>query len=204
MNFQNEMNRKLSSKEKLGCGITWKCLAKMIQETGQQVVGFKKKEGLNPCFNGHEEEIAQYKKGIMEYSRKIARVGNANDKERLIYKRRKLRKRFKESKNQWENEWWERKIDECKAAEQKYDCKKMYKILRDIGVRDVNKKVMREEFFTPNEYKAHFEKVSKDRFERTVEEIDELKHNIPKIEDEEYLKRADLMGQEISKNEFDR
>ena len=64
----------------------------------------------------------------------------------------------------------------------------MYKILRDIGVRDVNKEVMREEFFTPNEYKAHFEKVAKDRFERTVEEIDELQHNIPKIEDEEYLK----------------
>ena len=43
---------------------------------------------------------------------------------------------------------------------------------------------MREELCTPNEYKAHFEKVSKDRFERTVEEIDELKHNIPTMEDE--------------------
>jgi len=64
------------------------------------VVGFKQKEGLNPCFNGHEEEIAQYKKGVMEYSRKIARVGNANEKERLSYKRRKLRKSFRESKNQ--------------------------------------------------------------------------------------------------------
>jgi len=86
-----------------------------------------------------------------------------------------LRKRFRESEKQWENEWWERKIDECNAAEQKYDCKKIYKILRDIGGRDVNKEVMREEFFKPNEYKAHFEKVSKDRFEGTVEEIDELK-----------------------------
>ena len=57
----------------------------------------------------------------------------------------------------------------------------MYKILRDIGVRDVNKEVMKEEFFTPNEYKSHFEKVSKDRFERTVEEMDELKHNIPRL-----------------------
>ena len=86
-----------------------------------------------------------------------------------------MRKRFRESEKQWENEWWERKIDECNAAEQKYDCKKIYKILRDIGGRDVNKEVMREEFFKPNEYKAHFEKVSKDRFEGTVEEIDELK-----------------------------
>ena len=82
---------------------------------------------MNPCFNGHEEEIAQCIKGIMEYSRKIARVGNANEKERLIYKRRELRKMFNESKKQWECEWWERKIDECKAAEQKYDCQKCIK-----------------------------------------------------------------------------
>ena len=58
MNFQHEMNRKLSIKERLGNGITWKCMSKMIQETEQQVVGFKRKEGLNPCFNRHEEEIA--------------------------------------------------------------------------------------------------------------------------------------------------
>ena len=56
MNFQHEMNRKLSNKEKLGNGITWECMSKMIQETG-----FRRKECLNPCFNGHEEEIAQYK-----------------------------------------------------------------------------------------------------------------------------------------------
>ena len=40
----------------------------------------------------------------------------------------------------------------------------MYKILKDIGVRDIIKKDMREEFFTPNEYKLNFEKVSKERF----------------------------------------
>jgi len=43
----------------------------MIQETGQQVVGFKKKEGLNPCFNGHEEEIAQYKKVLWNTQEKV-------------------------------------------------------------------------------------------------------------------------------------
>ena len=99
-----------------------------------------------------------------------------------------MRKKFKEYKKQLENEWWERKIDECKAAEQKHDSRNMYKILKDIGVRDVNREVMREEFFTPSEYKAHFEKVSMDRFEKTVAEVEELKHNIPKIEVEEYLK----------------
>ena len=48
MNFQHEMNRKISNKEKLGNGITWECRSKMIEETGHQVVGFKRKEGLNP------------------------------------------------------------------------------------------------------------------------------------------------------------
>ena len=108
----------------------------------------------------------------MKYSREIARVGNANEK-RLIDTRRKLRKKFKEYKKQWENEWWERKLDECKTVEQKHDSRNMYKILKDIGVRDVNTEVMREEFFTTNEDRPHFEKVSKDRFERTMEEIEE-------------------------------
>ena len=123
----------------------------------------------------------------MEYSRKIARVGNANEKERLIYKRRKLRKGLRSLRINGKMSGGRGKL--MKAAEQKYDCKKMYRILRDIGVKDVNKEVMIEEFFTPNEYKAHFEKVSKDWFERTVEEIDKLTHNIPKIEDEEYPKK---------------
>ena len=113
-------------------------------------------------------------------------------------------KKFKEYKKQWENESWERKIDECKTGKQKHDSRNIYKILKDIGVRDVNKEVMREEFFTPSEYKAHFDKVSKHRFERIMEEIEELKHNIPKNEVEEYLKRADLMEQEMTKSEFDR
>ena len=140
----------------------------------------------------------------MEYAREIARVGNSNENRRLIDKRRKLRKKFKEYKKQWDNEWCERKIDECKTADQKHDSRNMYKNLKDMGVRDVDKEVMREEVFTPSEYKAHFEEVSKHRFERTMEEIEELKHNIPKIEVEEYLKRADLMEQEITKNAFDR
>ena len=64
-----------------------------------------------------------------------------------------MRKTYKDSKKQWENEWWEKKIAECKEAEQKHDRRKMYKILKDIGVRDIRKEVIREEFFTPNEYK---------------------------------------------------
>ena len=66
------------------------------------------------------------------------------------------------------------------SAKQQSRNMKIYINLRDVGVRDVTKEVMREEFFTLNEYKAHFEKVSKDRVERTVEEVDKLKHNIPK------------------------
>ena len=84
LNVHHEMNRKVSNIEKLGNGITWECMPKMIQETGQKVVGFKRKEGLNPGFNRHEEEIAQYEKGIVKYLREIARVGHANEKRRLI------------------------------------------------------------------------------------------------------------------------
>ena len=79
-------------------------------------------------------------------------------------------------------------------TEQKHDSRKMYKILKAIGVRDIKKEVRREEFFTPNEYILHFKQVSKERFERSMEEIYELKIKIPNIEDKEYLNRAELMS----------
>ena len=46
-----------------------------------------------------------------------------------------MRKRFKGSKKRWENEWWEKKTDEFKAAQEKHDSRKMHKISKDIGVR---------------------------------------------------------------------
>ena len=36
MNFQNEMNRKVSSEEKLRNGITWECLAKIYKKQGNK------------------------------------------------------------------------------------------------------------------------------------------------------------------------
>ena len=89
MNFQNEMKRKLDVNNNSENGITWECLAMVIQETGKQIVSFKEKEGLNPCFDGHGEEVVQYqyKNSIMEYSGQIARAGNASEKGRLLQKR---------------------------------------------------------------------------------------------------------------------
>ena len=54
----------------------------------------------------------------------------------------------------------------------------MYKILRELGVRDGNTKALTEEFHTPEEYKIHFEKVSTERNERTQKEHKETKEKI--------------------------
>ena len=82
------MNRKLDINNYSENGITWECLATVIQETGQQIVRFKETEGLNPYCNRYEEEIVPYKQNIMEYSREIARAGDAKEKERLILKKK--------------------------------------------------------------------------------------------------------------------
>ena len=64
--------------------------------------------------------------------------------------------------------WWEKKIQECKEAEEEKNTGKLYKLVKVIEVKNMSKGTMQEEFFTPDEYRRHFEKVSKDRYERTI------------------------------------
>ena len=87
-------------------------------------------------------------------------------------------------------------------AEDKINNEKLYTLLKVVGVKDMNKGSMQEEFSTPDNYRRHFEKVSKDRFERTMEEIEEVKNSIPQIEDIEKLERAAEIEEETSRNEF--
>ena len=76
-----------------------------------------------------------------------------------------------------------KKIKDCKEAEKEKNTGKLYNLLKEMGVKDMNKGTMQEEFFTPEEYRRHFDKESTDRFERTMEEIEEVKDSIPQIRD---------------------
>ena len=97
---------------------------------------------------------------------------------------------------------WENKIKDCKEAEKEKNTGKSYKLLKEIGVNDMSKGTVQEEFFTPEEYGRHFEKVSTDRLERTKDEIEEVKDGMPQMKDFEKLRRAEEMEKEISRNEF--
>ena len=203
LKFQEEMRKSINAaRQKSNKDISWEWLSRTLEEVGEKTAGLKMKESLNPCFDGHEREISTSKDKIMTYTERMQNAESEEQKRLYCRKRREVRNNFKKVKKQWETEWWEKKIKDCKEAEKEKNTGKLYKLLKEIGVKDMSKGTMQEEFFKPEEYRRHFEKVSTDRFERTMEEIEEVKDSIPQIKDFEKLKRAEEMEKEISRNEF--
>ena len=62
-----------------------------------------------------------------------------------------------------EEEWWRKKLDECKEAERKGDMGEMYDILQTLGLRDYKGVGGAER--RAEEYKEHFERVRSQRME---------------------------------------
>ena len=75
-------------------------------------------------------------------------------------------------------------ICQCQKAEQERDLGRMYQLLKKLGMRDSKTALLAKDYFTPQEYKLHFEKVSKDRNEeseatrqKAIERIIDMKDN---------------------------
>ena len=86
---------------------------------------------------------------------------------------RRHRSAFKMHQRQWENQYWDTVIEEAKDASERNDWGKMYKTLKKLGLRD-DKRSAPSEQFSAEEFKTHFEKVSKERSEHSSEEMQEV------------------------------
>ena len=88
------------------------------------------------------------------------------------------------------------KIAESRDATERSELARVYRNLRELGVRNGNTKALTEEFHTPEEYKIHFEKGSAERNERTQEEHIETKNKIddviPKSQSETLEKEIEI------------
>ena len=143
-----------------------------VAETGLKVCGTKKKSALNPWLDDHEQDIEDYQKRISDLTKRIEREHNPQVKELIKDERKRARKEYKKAKLAWENEFWMTIVDECKEAERKNNSRTLYKTLRQIGLKDT--RTIEDEFFTPEEYRSHFMKVSERRNERELEDLMKL------------------------------
>ena len=80
-------------------------------------------------------------------------------KEDLKVARQNMRKELR----RLEREWWDNILTQCQEANEKGEMGTMYRILRQLGSRD--SKPNTGTTITTAEFKAHFEKVSKERYE---------------------------------------
>ena len=118
-----------------------------------------------------------------------------NDEIKAKCEERKIsRRKSKKKLRGWERAWWQELISQCQKAEKERDLGTMYQLIKRLGMRD-SKGASANEYFTPQQYKTHFEKVSKER----NEESDETRQiTIENIKDPREDTAAKVAAEELS------
>ena len=150
--------------------VDWKALTNVVTATARKVCGIRQKAGLSPWIDEHLNEMEEHKRRISELTRRIEASSGTGRLSQWKEERRRTRRQIKKDKKRWKESWWLRIVQEAKSAEGAGDTRKLYQTLRRIGVKDTQ--TIEDEFFSPEEYRAHFMAVSKHRYEREPEDIE--------------------------------
>ena len=146
---------------------SWSEIATALTQAALKVCGKRTRQIANPWTIGHEDELSQLHNSIasavrdrnesLEQDRPLQDILRNRDN------LRKARAKMKGKLKELEREWWDKILDECQQANIKGDMGTMYRTLRQLGGRD--RKPDTGTTLTTDEFKAHFEGVSKNRYE---------------------------------------
>ena len=195
--------------------LNWYNLSKLMTNEATNVAGRMPMRRESPWLEGHEEEAQEEHKRTTEISSELfplietsKRCLTVEEKEQKILlinekreERKKSRKTFRKKLRRWERTWWKQIICQCQKAEQERDLGRMYQLLKKLGMRD-SKTASAREYFTPQEYKLNFEKVSKDRNEESEETRQKAIERIVDMKDSEVAKKADKLNSPITQDEI--
>ena len=175
--------------ERVGVG-EWEKASGVMMRAAKEVCGVCEKRVINPWVVGHEEVIEGMVARVNEAvnvrnecmtarnaSRRLRTRVSANVRgrrdermnileDRLEMARTQVRNARKEVKRfmrRIERTWWEERIVECRNACERGRIGDMYKCLRKIGTK--GGKAPESNMITVSEFKEHFERVGKERFE---------------------------------------
>ena len=188
--------------EELGQNITeessWSEIANALCKAALAVCGKKTRHVANPWTVGREEELNELheaiSKAVSERNEALAR-----DLPQDIIMRKKsdlktARGNMKKRLKTLESEWWEKILEECLEANEKGDIGSVYRILKQLGSR--TSKPNTGTTLTTKDFKEHFERVSKDRYEvdpvslfRSVHKMADRRNDPKAIEGNEFLNR---------------
>ena len=162
-------------------GTGWTEIVNVTIAAAKEVCGEQERRVENPWMIGKEERLQQLRSrinGAVTRRNEIReRQADGDELVRAIEDLKDARKIMKKELRDWEKEWWEDIISRCKEAGERGDAGTMYKTLKELGVRDWKGPVQTTNL-TTEQFKVHFEKVSKDKFENLPEEIDRVVNEV--------------------------
>ena len=145
----------------------WDKIASTVTRAAEEVCGLEEKHVQNEWMVGRDEEIL-----VMTNNINTA-IRNRNDllvRHRLEVENRdqinlqieqtrqelkEARKTLKRTTKQWETEWWNNVIEECKQAGETNNSSRMYKSLKKLGTRGITK-ARESTKITKEEFREHF------------------------------------------------
>ena len=180
----------------------WESIAEVVNKAAEEVCGIEERKIENPWMAEREEEIQVMRARIngaitrrntgMERLRENQDENAREDLERELEEAKEelktARKDLKKKSRDWENEWWENIIVECREAGERGDSGTVYRTLRDLGKRGMTKATDTTNLTTA-QFKDHFSSISKDRFENPPHEIEEIVNQVKDISETEVAKR---------------
>ena len=185
----------------------WKKITGVVMKAAEEVCGIVRREVGNPWTVGHEEELEERKQEVVEAVRlrntrmevlrarrrlRNRRVGLEEEVEELRERVKVARKQLKRRLVSLEREWWGERIGECREACERGRIGEMYSILRKIGRR--GRPAVAGTKITAEEFKEHFEGVSRERYEvepgmieRVVARAKDLREEEKAVEANEFM-----------------
>ena len=194
----------------------WNELTEVVTKAAEDICGTQEKKVLNPWMAGREGEIERLRANItgkltqrndlMERQREadtqqeadIINLELQQTKDQLKQARTELQRKTR----QWEKDWWSDIVDECKEAGERGDTGAVYKKLKELGTRGMTR-APESTNLTKEEFKVHFQKISKDRFENDPEEMEATADLVEDIsETEEATREAEILNATPSREEI--
>ena len=216
-NYRARVNQILIEEEEMDRNIQgengdWNKIAKTLTQAAEETCGLEEKHVENPWMVGRDEEINQMRTRItaaltrrndLQTSLTQPNVNIAQINLQLEETKNELkeaRKDLKRKTKRWEEEYWNDIIEDCKEAGESHNTSRMYKSLKKLGQRGQTKSSGNTKL-TKEDFKTHFEKISKNRFENDIREIDEMLAKVKDIRNTKLAKDWNEIMNTVPSNE---
>jgi hypothetical protein len=169
-------------------GTNWNELSSWLMKAAKEACGLEKKTPALPWLTGREKELQHMRVKIKDATNlrynKIEEIREHEEEDNIMGRLfgnaeletiktdlKKARKDLKKKLKMWEEEWWKELITKCENECVRGNMGGMYKILRSLETRKFKGPPSSTTLTTEN-FKEQFSKISNERYELSINEID--------------------------------